>query len=469
MEFILEEGKHLHDECSTLILPGLSIGNVGQLAMDLLVSSMGAERIGYLDDPFVLPCVGNDAYGPVPRGDLALPLEAYDSPSNALTIVQQRSPVVKGMMVEFAKNLADFAAASGKKHIIVLSSLDSGRRQKIEISSGLQMYYLSSANADGTDGDCEKLGWKKLQEYNPAQRRWKYLSSLAEGNVMQEDSLSFEDELVDEDYYPSLPFAALFSCCKAKGLKVTCILCYCSEGDNIPESFQLAEAACKLLGLNTTKFQGIAVNPDLKARVLNLLASTAWSIWKARNSSVFQGVPVDPLHSIRQAVHLVDKVARGCPSQTRSRAPFDGRPARLSPWRPPSSWLHLNVDGLSLQDGRFAGCGGIACDVRGRILGGFGLALRGGSPLVAEAEAIQTGIRWALSQGWNQVVVFSDCLGLVSSIVEINPMVHWEIQVVAEDIRVILSQEPTVRISFIPRKENAFVHRLATVGLRQGG
>ena len=48
---------------------------MGQLAVDLLVSSMKAERIGYIDDPFVLPCVGNDAYGPIPCGELALPLE----------------------------------------------------------------------------------------------------------------------------------------------------------------------------------------------------------------------------------------------------------------------------------------------------------------------------------------------------------------------------------------------------------
>ena len=55
--------------------PALSIGNVGQLAVDLLISSLRTERIGYLDDPYVLPCVGNDAYGPVPQGELALPLE----------------------------------------------------------------------------------------------------------------------------------------------------------------------------------------------------------------------------------------------------------------------------------------------------------------------------------------------------------------------------------------------------------
>nr|XP_023883739.1 proteasome assembly chaperone 2-like [Quercus suber] len=78
-----------------LLLPALSIGNVGQLAMDLMVSSTRAERIGLFDDPFLLPCVGNDAYGPQPQGQLALPLEAYDSSSKALTLVQQRSPVVK--------------------------------------------------------------------------------------------------------------------------------------------------------------------------------------------------------------------------------------------------------------------------------------------------------------------------------------------------------------------------------------
>lgn len=257
MEFVPEEGKHLSDECSTLILPALSIGNVGQLVSDLLISSMGSQRVGYLDDPNVLPCVGNDAYGPIPQGELALPLEAYDSPSNALTIIQQRSPVIKGMMIEFAKNVADFIAGSGKKHIIVLSSLDFGKWQKVDMSSGLQIHYLSSANSNGTDENCEQLGWKKLEEYDSSQKHWKYLNDLAEGNTTLEDIIS-ADELEEENYYASLPFAALFSFLKAKGLKVTCLLCYCSEGDNISDAFQLADAVCKLLKLShpTTAIEG---------------------------------------------------------------------------------------------------------------------------------------------------------------------------------------------------------------------
>lgn len=76
--------------------------------------------------------------------------------------------------------------------------------------SGLQIYYLSSTNTDGTDEYCEHLGWKRLQEYNPDQRGWKYLSTIAEGHALQEDDFPFEEELVEEDYYPSLPFIALF-------------------------------------------------------------------------------------------------------------------------------------------------------------------------------------------------------------------------------------------------------------------
>lgn len=41
----------------------------------MLVSLTRAGRIGYLDDPYIFPCVGNDADGPNPYGELAFPLE----------------------------------------------------------------------------------------------------------------------------------------------------------------------------------------------------------------------------------------------------------------------------------------------------------------------------------------------------------------------------------------------------------
>uniref|UniRef100_A0A0D3FPH8 Proteasome assembly chaperone 2 n=1 Tax=Oryza barthii TaxID=65489 RepID=A0A0D3FPH8_9ORYZ len=240
--------------------PALSIGNVGQLAVDLLVSSSRARRVAYLDEPSVLPCAGNDAFGPDAVGDLALALEAYESPSHRLAFIQQRSPIITGMVVSFAKNVANFISSIEKDHVVILSSLDSGKRRIIDASSDMQVYYLSSYNEDGSDPKCENLGWKKLEEYDPSQQRWKCLASLVEGGHLSEDMTGDPEEMTINDYYSSLPFAALFSACKAKGLKVTCVLCYCSEGDNMPESFQLAEAACKLVAQGPEQFHGNGSN-----------------------------------------------------------------------------------------------------------------------------------------------------------------------------------------------------------------
>lgn len=37
-------------------------------------------------------------------------------------------------MLDFAKNVADFAASIGKKHVVILSSLDSGIRKRVHAS-----------------------------------------------------------------------------------------------------------------------------------------------------------------------------------------------------------------------------------------------------------------------------------------------------------------------------------------------
>ncbi|KAJ3027013.1 hypothetical protein HDV00_011468, partial [Rhizophlyctis rosea] len=48
---------------STLLIPGPnSVGNVAQLSIDILISTLVFERIGYLDSPYLTPVVGNDAY-----------------------------------------------------------------------------------------------------------------------------------------------------------------------------------------------------------------------------------------------------------------------------------------------------------------------------------------------------------------------------------------------------------------------
>ncbi|PWZ21648.1 putative transcription factor KAN2 [Zea mays] len=100
------------------------------------------------------------------------------------------------------KNAADFVSSIGKNHIVIISSLDSGKRRIIDASSDMQMYYLSSCNEDGSDPEYE--GWKKLEDYNPSQKHWNCLASLVEGGHLSEDMDDDTDERTINDYYASL-------------------------------------------------------------------------------------------------------------------------------------------------------------------------------------------------------------------------------------------------------------------------
>lgn len=39
-----------------------SLGNVGQLGADILISTLGAKRVGYIHSKCILPLIGNDPH-----------------------------------------------------------------------------------------------------------------------------------------------------------------------------------------------------------------------------------------------------------------------------------------------------------------------------------------------------------------------------------------------------------------------
>ena len=45
-----------------ILQPSVSVGNVGQLAVDLLISTLCLEKSGYLYDDSILPVIGNDPF-----------------------------------------------------------------------------------------------------------------------------------------------------------------------------------------------------------------------------------------------------------------------------------------------------------------------------------------------------------------------------------------------------------------------
>ncbi|CAG8689136.1 10398_t:CDS:2, partial [Racocetra persica] len=101
---------------STLILPAISIGNVPQLTVDLLITTLNLQRIGFLEDENVIPVV------------------VHQSDDNKWTVIQQRAPVIKKRWNIFAENLLAFIKQSQFSKVVLLSSADATRRTDIQLT-----------------------------------------------------------------------------------------------------------------------------------------------------------------------------------------------------------------------------------------------------------------------------------------------------------------------------------------------
>jgi hypothetical protein len=67
-------------KASTLIFPSISIGNVPQLTIDLLITTLKIPLVGYLPSPYLVPCAGTRE-DPTDAGKsgIACPLEGDSS------------------------------------------------------------------------------------------------------------------------------------------------------------------------------------------------------------------------------------------------------------------------------------------------------------------------------------------------------------------------------------------------------
>lgn len=109
----------------TLVVPAVSVGNAGQIALDLLISGSGVEKLGYWHCRHVIPAVGNDALAVRPaaaRGAVALPVEVFGCAKRRVAVLQQRAPCARGSNRAFAEGIAAWAQKAGFARLIVAAS-----------------------------------------------------------------------------------------------------------------------------------------------------------------------------------------------------------------------------------------------------------------------------------------------------------------------------------------------------------
>lgn len=210
-------------EGKTLILPAVSIGSVPQLTLDLLIHApaLACRRVGYLDGsecvPFVSPPEPTS-----PSWDIYTALDVFDS--EHITILQQRSPVLKALRSVFVDRLMQWIRDAHFANVLILSSMDAAMRMGNEFATPI--LHIRPLMADTTD--LSDAIARALPAFKPA---------------------TYQGEGI-----PPLPGSGMTRMCLEHAPAcTTAILMFCAEGDNRMDAHILARLVSDVcqLGLCT--------------------------------------------------------------------------------------------------------------------------------------------------------------------------------------------------------------------------
>lgn len=223
----------------TFIFPCVSVGNIGQLATDLLISTIpNLRKAGYLiNNRLVQPIIGYDPYNQN-SNDLCLSVEIYESVELSLVIMQQRAPLFKGKRNEFVKLLVEFIKSENFKEVICLTSSYAYERLDSQLY-GSQCRFLLTGHlkTDTIEELMNQLKWLHLEKRN---------------EMMVEDNKFNESR---DAYIPGGGIAQKFhKICEDENINSKILIIFAHEGNNIPEAFNLINYLNQLKNyLNETK------------------------------------------------------------------------------------------------------------------------------------------------------------------------------------------------------------------------
>lgn len=116
---------------STLIIPCVSMANIPQLAVDLLIHSYRFSLVGLLSHTYLYPFASPKdrlESDPACPGEFATGLQVYYSKEHNLTILQQRLPVISSYLTAHATTvIRPFIDLHQFARVLVLDSSDAGQ------------------------------------------------------------------------------------------------------------------------------------------------------------------------------------------------------------------------------------------------------------------------------------------------------------------------------------------------------
>uniref|UniRef100_A0A3Q1GUF9 Glyoxylate reductase/hydroxypyruvate reductase n=1 Tax=Acanthochromis polyacanthus TaxID=80966 RepID=A0A3Q1GUF9_9TELE len=203
--------------------PAVAVGNVGQLAVDLIVSTLNMSRVGHIHTDCLIPMAGNNPYATCKEDaeELHTPAEVYTAAELKLAVLQIRAPIVQTKSKKFRQLLVSWIKASGFSRTVVLSSSHAYQRDDQQLQ-GTPLRYLATPSLLKVSADALKeLGWREMERVSA-------FPGLTDANT--EPRLHIPGGGITKGLYTD-------SC--TEDLSLAVLLLFCSEGDNIPDAFTL--------------------------------------------------------------------------------------------------------------------------------------------------------------------------------------------------------------------------------------
>jgi len=218
MEF--EAGVVLPDLSGfTMLLPSVSVGNVGQLAIDVVLATLKPTLITQIIHPSLIPCCGADPLN-VGSPVLTTAMQLYVHPESKLVVLQIRSGILPGKGSAFLTDLLEWAKENKITRLVCLTSSHAHERSDIQLRGSPLRFLASSA----LDKD----------------------SPVPEGFTRLETKERFPGLCTEEQpeavFIPGGGLAKRFLVgCEEKEMQGLVLLKFCAEGDNTQDAIQVAD------------------------------------------------------------------------------------------------------------------------------------------------------------------------------------------------------------------------------------
>lgn len=224
----------------TLVLPAVAVGNVGQLAVDLIVSTLNMSRVGYLHTDCLIPMTGNNPYANCKEEaeELHTAAEVYAAADLKLAVLQIRAPIIQTKSKQFSQLLVSWIKDSGFSRTVVLSSSHAYQRDDQQLQGTPLRYLLTPSLLKVSEEALKELGWREME-------RVAAFPGLTETDA--EPRLCIPGGGVTK---------TLFTDSCAEDIPLAVLLIFCSEGDNIPDAFSLLKYLNDWLRLLDNPTQG---------------------------------------------------------------------------------------------------------------------------------------------------------------------------------------------------------------------